>query len=244
MMLKDLSRAVLPALLVAGVLSGCSTTRDGASPLNSRTWPVCSLLGGLAGGGLGAIESGAWAAGGGLAGAVVSGLVCYAQDGDKDEDGIFDRRDRCPDTPANTPVKHNGCPLPVYPAATKAPEPPVANTPEVVTLSDAGDVPFEFGSADLTASARTELTALASRLKNAETATVNVVGHTDSVGSDAFNQGLSEQRASSVVAFLLGQGVVADKLSSEGRGESQPVDSNETDAGRAKNRRVEIHLGQ
>ncbi|MBD8825940.1 OmpA family protein [Pseudomonas sp. CFBP 13602] len=242
MKLKDLSRTVLPALLVAGVLSGCTTSPEGASPLNSRTWPVCSVLGGLAGGGLGAIESGAWAAGGGLAGAVVSGLVCYAQDGDKDEDGVFDRRDRCPDTPANTPVKHNGCPLPVYPAVTKAPEPPVADIPEVVTLSDAGDVPFEFGSAELTSSARTELTSLAARMKTAQVAMVKIVGHTDSVGSDAFNQKLSEQRAASVVSFLLGQGVAADKLSSEGRGESEPVDSNDTDAGRAKNRRVEIHL--
>ena len=64
----------------------------------------------------------------------------------------------------------------------------------------------------------------------------------DSIGSDGFNQKLSEQRAASVVSFLLGQGVAADKLSSEGRGESEPVDSNDTDAGRAKNRRVEIHL--
>jgi outer membrane protein OmpA-like peptidoglycan-associated protein len=73
-------------------------------------------------------------------------------------------------------------------------------------------------------------------------ATVRIIGHTDSVGSDAFNQKLSEQRAASVVSFLLSQGVAADKLSSEGRGESEPVDSNDTDAGRAKNRRVEIHL--
>ena len=79
-------------------------------------------------------------------------------------------------------------------------------------------------------------------MKTAQVAMVKIVGHTDSVGSDAFNQKLSEQRAASVVSFLLGQGVAADKLSSEGRGESEPVDSNDTDAGRAKNRRVEIHL--
>ncbi|RZA06229.1 MAG: OmpA family protein, partial [Proteobacteria bacterium] len=121
-------------------------------------------------------------------------------------------------------------------------EPPVADIPEVVTLSDAGDVPFEFGSAELTSSARTELTSLAARMKTAQVATVKIVGHTDSIGSDGFNQKLSEQRAASVVSFLLGQGVAADKLSSEGRGESEPVDSNDTDAGRAKNRRVEIHL--
>jgi len=193
---------------------------------------------------LGAIESGAWAAGGGLAGAVAGGLICYALDGDEDGDGVFDRRDRCPDTPANTPVKHNGCPLPNYPAVVKTPEPIPPAAPQVITLSDAGDVLFEFDRSDLTPAARTELTALMPQLMAADVVSVKVVGHTDSKGSDAYNQSLSERRAASVVAFVLSQGVPTSKLSSEGRGESEPVDTNDTDAGRAKNRRVEIHLNQ
>ncbi|MNY77910.1 Outer membrane porin F precursor [compost metagenome] len=67
-------------------------------------------------------------------------------------------------------------------------------------------------------------------------------GHTDSVGSDAYNQGLSERRAASVVDYLIGQGVAAEKLSSQGFGESKPIEDNGTDAGRAQNRRVEIHV--
>jgi outer membrane protein OmpA-like peptidoglycan-associated protein len=193
---------------------------------------------------LGAIESGAWAAGGGLAGAVAGGLICYALDGDEDGDGVFDRRDRCPDTPANTPVKHNGCPLPNYPAVVQTPEPIPPAAPQVITLSDAGDVLFEFDRSDLTPAARTELTALMPQLMAADVVSVKVVGHTDSKGSDAYNQSLSERRAASVVAFVLSQGVPTSKLSSEGRGESEPVDTNDTDAGRAKNRRVEIHLNQ
>lgn len=243
-MMRDFSRALLPVLLVSSVLSGCATTSDGSSPLNQRTWPVCSVLGGLAGGGLGAIESGAWAAGGGLAGAVAGGLICYALDGDEDGDGVFDRRDRCPDTPANTPVKHNGCPLPNYPAVVKTPEPIPPAAPQVITLSDAGDVLFEFDRSDLTPAARTELTALMPQLMAADVVSIKVVGHTDSKGTDAYNQSLSERRAASVVAFVLSQGVPTSKLSSEGRGESEPVDTNDTDAGRAKNRRVEIHLNQ
>ena len=59
-----LTRTVLPVLLIGSLLTGCATHSDGTAPLNQRTWPICSLIGGLVGGGLGAIESGAWAAGG------------------------------------------------------------------------------------------------------------------------------------------------------------------------------------
>ena len=97
-----LIRAALPVLLASSLLSGCATHSDGSAPLNQRTWPICSLIGGLVGGGLGAIESSGWAAGGAALGLLGGGLICYAQDGDEDDDGVFDRRDRCPDTPANT----------------------------------------------------------------------------------------------------------------------------------------------
>lgn len=84
-----LSRAALPLLLVSSVLSGCVTTSStGDAPLNQGNWPICTAIGGLAGGGLGAIESSAWAAGGAVAGAVVGTLICYAQDGDQDGDGV------------------------------------------------------------------------------------------------------------------------------------------------------------
>jgi len=240
-MMSLLSRAALPVLLLGSLLTGCATHSDGTAPLNQRTWPICSLLGGLVGGGLGAIESGGWAAGGAALGLVTGGLICYAQDGDKDDDGVFDRRDRCPDTPANTPVDNRGCPLPQYPAAPPAAAEPAPQS-EVITLSDQGDVLFAFDSAELTPEAQNQLQGLLAKLQGADVQNIKVVGHTDSQGTDEYNQKLSERRASSVVAFLLSQGLAPDKLTSQGKGESEPVADNATEEGRAQNRRVELHI--
>ncbi|WP_223484080.1 OmpA family protein [Pseudomonas sp. A-RE-19] len=234
-----LTRTVLPALLLGSLLTGCATHSDGTAPLNQRTWPICSVIGGLVGGGLGAIESGGWAAGGAALGILTGGLICYAQDGDEDHDGVFDRRDRCPDTPANTPVEHHGCPLPQYPVNVKPVEPPVS---EVITLN--GNVLFAYNQSTLTLEARSELDSLMAKLQSTDVVSVKVVGHTDSQGSDAYNQKLSERRASSVAAYLLSQGLAPDKLTSEGRGESQPVADNATEEGRAQNRRVELHINR
>ncbi|HBZ95489.1 MAG TPA: hypothetical protein DEO91_17865 [Pseudomonas sp.] len=232
--------------MVSSVLSGCATTSStGDAPLNQGNWPQCSAMGALAGGGLGAIESSAWAAGGAVAGALLGTIICYAQDGDEDGDGVFDRRDRCPGTPAGTAVGHNGCPLPQYPAsvaAEPAMEPQIED--EVIVLSELGNVLFAFDSAELTADAQRLLAEVSTRLAGTSLVAVRVVGHTDSVGSDAYNQGLSERRARSVADFLIAQGVPAGKLSSEGQGESQPVADNGSDAGRAQNRRVELHVSR
>ncbi|MGJ7514637.1 OmpA family protein [Pseudomonas baetica] len=235
--MSHFTRTVLPVLLLGSLLTGCATHSDGTAPLNQRTWPICSVIGGLVGGGLGAIESGGWAAGGAALGILTGGLICYAQDGDEDGDGVFDRRDRCPDTPANTPVEHHGCPQPQYPASEKPAEPV---QPEVITLSN--DVFFGFNQSDLTPTAQSELDSIMGKLLDADVTSIKVVGHTDSVGADAYNQALSERRASSVAQYLLSQGVAANKLTSEGKGETQPVADNETEEGRAKNRRVELHL--
>ena len=170
---------------------------------------------------------------------MTGGLICYAQDGDEDDDGVFDRRDRCPDTPADTPVEHHGCPLPQYPASVKPVEPPVS---EVITLN--GNVLFAYNQSDLMPEARSELDSLMAKLQGADVVSVKVIGHTDSQGSDAYNQKLSERRASSVAAYLLSQGLAPNKLTSEGRGESQPVADNDTEEGRAQNRRVELHINR
>ena len=238
--MTKLTRTVLPVLLLGSLLTGCATHSDGTAPLNQRTWPICSLIGGLVGGGLGAIESAGWAAGGAALGILSGGLICYAQDGDEDDDGVFDRRDRCPDTPANTPVEHHGCPLPQYPASVE-PEPVQA---EVITLSDADDVLFAFNKSELTPAMQSQLDAVMGKLLDASVVSIKVVGHTDNVGSDDYNQGLSERRASSVAEYLLSQHVAPSKVTSEGKGESEPVADNETDAGRAKNRRVELHINR
>lgn len=238
-MSNQLPRVAISLLLVSSFLSGCaSTSSDGRAALNQGNWPICSVIGGLLGGGLGAIENSAWAAGGAAAGAIAGGLICFAQDGDADGDGVFDRRDDCPGTPAGMPVDHRGCPPRTYPEAP-AEAPP---QDEVIVLSDMGNVLFAFDSAELTSAAREQLVAIANRLTSANLISVRVVGHTDSVGSERYNQGLSERRARRVADFLASQGVPSDKLVSEGLGESRPIADNGTDAGRAQNRRVEIHV--
>lgn len=232
------SRAAVPLLVVSGVLSGCaSTSSTGDAALNQRNWPICSAVGAVAGGGLGAIESSAWAGGGAAIGALVGGLICYAQDGDEDADGVHDRRDTCPDTPANTPVNPNGCAIKVYPdvpAQQAVAEP----QDEIIVLSD--KVLFNFDSATLTPQANDLLAQISNRLTDGAVISVLVKGHTDSVGSDAYNDKLSQRRADSVASFLVGQGIAANKIKAQGLGESQPVADNATDAGRAQNRRVEI----
>lgn len=233
------SRATLALLLASGVLAGCASTQStGDAPLNQRNWPWCSLLGGVVGGGLGSIESSAWAGGGAAGGAILGGLLCYAQDGDEDEDGVFDRRDRCPSTPKGVSVQHNGCPLAKYPEAPAAEAP--ATGDEVIVLSDLGEVLFAVNSDELTDGARAILNSVAERLKGAEVLGIEVTGHTDSSGAETYNQRLSERRARSVADYLIVQGVAADKLSTRGSGESQPVADNGSNAGRAQNRRVEI----
>lgn len=234
---------VAPILLVSSVLSGCVTTSStGDAPLNQGNWPICTAIGGLAGAGLGSIESSAWATGGAVAGAVIGTLICYAQDGDEDEDGVFDRRDRCPDTPANTPVHHNGCPLKEY-ASAPAAEPEPASVEVVEPVRVELDVKFDFDKSVVKEDSQGDIKSLADFMKQYPQTTTTVEGHTDSVGTDAYNQGLSERRANAVRDVLVNQhGIDSGRVSSVGYGESQPVEDNSTDEGRAVNRRVEAEV--
>lgn len=103
-------------------------------------------------------------------------------------------------------------------------------------------VNFGFDSSDLTAASKSNLDKLAEILvKNPDT-NINVYGHTDSKGTDAYNQGLSERRAASVKNYLVAKGVASSRLFPMGMGESEPKASNETEAGRAENRRVEFAI--
>jgi len=237
-----LSRAVVTLLLVSSVLSGCVTTSStGDAPLNQGNWPLCSAIGGLAGGGLGAIESSTWAAGGAVAGAVIGGLLCYAQDGDEDGDGVFDRRDRCPGTPANTPVHHNGCPLKEYPSSPAVMEPVAVEPVEPVRVEL--DVKFDFDKSVVKEGSQADIKSLADFMKQYPQTSTTVEGHTDWIGTDAYNQGLSERRANAVRDVLVNQhGIEASRVSTVGYGESRPVADNDTDAGRAINRRVEAEV--
>jgi len=85
---------------------------------------------------------------------------------------------------------------------------------------------------------------LIAQIKTVPLDVVIAVGHTDARGSDSYNQRLSERRAEAVKAYMLNQGIPAERVRTEGRGETQPVASNDTDEGRAKNRRVEVTVIQ
>lgn len=110
-----------------------------------------------------------------------------------------------------------------------------------ITLSES-IVNFAFDSSDLTAAAKTNLDKLAQVLVNNPDTNINIYGHTDSKGSDSYNMSLSERRANSVKAYLMGKGIASSRLYAKGEGENMPVASNDTDAGRAKNRRVEFAI--
>jgi outer membrane protein OmpA-like peptidoglycan-associated protein len=107
----------------------------------------------------------------------------------------------------------------------------------IVTL---GDVLFDTGKASLKPGATSNLNKLVAFLNEYSDRTVLIEGYTDSVGSEDYNQGLSERRADSVKSYLAGQGIGSMRLSASGKGESEPVASNDSAAGRQQNRRVEV----
>jgi OmpA-OmpF porin, OOP family len=125
---------------------------------------------------------------------------------------------------------------------TAAEPEPAAEEPRTERRIVLQGVTFAFDSAAISESDAPILDVAAEQLKANPGVNVRVVGHTDSVGADAYNQNLSERRAASVVDYLSRNGVARSRLESSGAGESQPVASNETDDGRAQNRRVELQI--
>ncbi len=110
----------------------------------------------------------------------------------------------------------------------------------IVTIS--GEVLFQYNQAELRPTARQRLLAVVEALRANPNAEIVVEGHTDSVGSDSFNEQLSQRRADAVRRFLVAEGIEAHRVRAVGRGEAEPIAENETDTGRANNRRVEIHF--
>ena len=108
------------------------------------------------------------------------------------------------------------------------------------TIISMSDLLFAFDKADLTADLKTALAKISGILTVYKNCTVAVEGHTDNVGTVAYNNNLSTRRASNVKDFLVTQGVAADRLSSQGFGFTKPVASNATKEGRQKNRRVDL----
>tara|TARA_R110000751_G_scaffold67419_1_gene137645 strand:+ start:20 stop:691 length:672 start_codon:yes stop_codon:yes gene_type:complete len=107
-----------------------------------------------------------------------------------------------------------------------------------------GNITFSSGSSDISSSFYPTLNSLVKVFKEFDKNGINIVGHTDSTGSNELNTRLSRERASAVASYLSVQGVPGGRISSSGVGPSQPIASNDTEAGRAQNRRVEINLTQ
>jgi len=130
------------------------------------------------------------------------------------------------------------------PAPAPAPAPAVvpAPVPTSEKVSYSADAFFDFDKAVLKPAGKASLDDLVSKLKDINLEVIIAVGHTDSVGTDAYNQKLSVRRAEAVKAYLQSKGVEANRVYTEGKGEKQPVADNKTAAGRAKNRRVEIEV--
>ncbi|MGF1525609.1 MAG: OmpA family protein [Candidatus Competibacterales bacterium] len=128
------------------------------------------------------------------------------------------------------------------PAPIPPPAPPVEETPGPFFVSLGSDANFDFDRSDLRAEGQANIRQLVNEMQrpDIQVAAVEIVGHTDSVGTEAYNQALSERRARSAADFMASLGVPSAIIATDGRGELQPIASNATPEGRARNRRVDI----
>jgi len=118
----------------------------------------------------------------------------------------------------------------------------VSRVGEGIAVTFASGILFPFNSADVLPAGRENLRQLAQSLQRYPGTEVLVVGHTDNVGSDAYNQTLSQRRADAAKAYLVSMGIPQERIRTAGRGETEPIASNDTEEGRQHNRRVEIAI--
>jgi OOP family OmpA-OmpF porin len=131
------------------------------------------------------------------------------------------------------------------PAVTPPPPPPPPPAPPVPVsekVTYAADAFFDFDKAVLKPEAKAKLDDLIGKTKGVNLEVIIAVGHTDSVGSDSYNQKLSIKRSEAVKSYIVSKGIEKNRVYTEGKGEKQPVADNKTAEGRAKNRRVEIEV--
>ncbi|MDP9230263.1 MAG: OmpA family protein [Bacteroidota bacterium] len=176
---------------------------------------------------------------------------------DTDKDGINDEEDKCKDVPGV--ARYQGCPVPdsdgdgVNDEEDKCPQlvgtkenqgcPEIKD--EVVSKVNyaAQNILFATGSAKLLAKSNKGLNEVAKILQDNPDLKIDIDGHTDNVGNDAFNQTLSENRANAVKSYFVSKGISESRITATGYGEQKPIADNNTAAGKTKNRRVEMKLG-
>ena len=212
-------RTVAVGMLVVFLASGCA--------LRDRKWGMCAVGGGVVGAAIGGltggvavnnrkehprnVERGAAIGGGIVGGALLGALLGHV---------ICDPEVQAPPPPPAAP-----------------PPPPPAKAEPLVTLHGPQ---FDFNKATLKPAGKKMVDEAVTVMKDKPSMKVSVEGHTDSIGSDAYNQKLSERRAQAVRDYMVSQGIDAARISVKGWGKTKPIASNKTEAGRAENRRVEI----
>lgn len=208
------------AVLVLVTMSGCATIQE-------REWNGCAIGGGVLGAAVGGVLGGTVtnnvidhpsdaARGGAIGGGVVAGGALGALLGHL----VCD------------PVKQPPPPPPPPPAAAPPPK----------HLVELEDVHFDFDKATLKPAGKVKLDEAVKQMKADPKMNVTINGYTDSIGSDAYNLKLSQRRATSAADYLASQGIQRSRLTTKGYGKSNPVASNATAEGRAKNRRVEVDV--
>ena len=187
----------------------------GCAGVQQNDWPTCAAVGGVGGAALGAIESSSWAGGGALVGAGMAAAYCWVHGAQAEEVAAVEE-----------PVLEE----------VRVVEEPVM--PESVRVEL--DVKLDFDKAKVKEESYGDIESLANFMKQYPQTTTVVGGHTDSIGTDDYNQNLSERRANAVREVLVNQfGVDGERVDAVGYGESSPVVDNAIAADRAINRRVE-----
>jgi len=212
-------------LLTAGVLvlGGCATTSetdDGGADKATAGAIIGGIVGGVIANNTGGKQSTGRTAVGVIAGAAAGGAIGHSMDKKEEQ-------------------------LKQIAAERNAKEMEVERVrDDLLRVSVSSEASFDFDRAELKPEFKPTLNKVADVLYKDTTLRIRVVGHTDSQGSEAYNQSLSERRAQATASYLISQGVAASQVTVEGRGESEPRADNATAAGRAQNRRVEIYLQQ
>lgn len=186
----------------------------GCAGLQKSDWPTCAAVGGVGGAALGAIESSTWAGGGALVGAGMAAAYCWVHGAEE-----------------------------VVMVEEVVAEEPVMPEPVAEAVQVELDVKFDFDKSVVKEGSFADIKSVADFMAQYPQTTTVVEGHTDSIGTDAYNQGLSERRANAVREVLVNQyGVAGERVNAVGYGESRPVADNATAEGRAINRRVEAEV--
>jgi outer membrane protein OmpA-like peptidoglycan-associated protein len=188
----------------------------GCAGIQKADWPTCAVVGGVGGAALGAIESSSWAGGGAVVGAGLAAAYCWVHGEGAQEVAVVEE-----------PVIVD----------------PVTPEPAAETVRVELDVKFDFDKSVVKQESFSDIESLADFLKQYPQTSTVVEGHTDSVGTDAYNLVLSERRANAVRDVLVNEyGVGGTRVDAVGYGETRPVADNATAEGRAINRRVEAEV--